>query len=422
MTQAVQRSPWLISARDDLAWLIGSASFAFMAIAAYYLLTDGLGIDAALVGLGLSAVWTLSLDGTHLFATYSRTLLDRQWVREKKTFLWASSAVFVLGPLFVLSSYAALDEPGMRAASIAFQRFALTWAYYHLCRQHWGVTVLYRNKHGDRDVWGRRLDAWLLSAGFAYPYVHASALLTVAMSPAENMYIEPEVWPQLASGLAALGAAALPLAFAAARARAPEFSRCARWIGICALGIAACIGIANQLGLQSSLEWLERGFAAAFVLSAAGAASYALFAPRPINWLKWGMIASALLTHNAILVGLALPPVIALIALTMFHNVQYHRIVRFHNVHRYAVESESDVGWAKRVTDNLRLFSGLSVAYAFFYMLARSVGLTLGSFEMLQYSSSALVWGIAFHHYVIDAVIWRPSRSPRLNADLRIAS
>jgi hypothetical protein len=309
----------------------------------------------------------------------------------------------------------------MRAASVAFHRFAITWAYYHLCRQHWGVVVLYRNKHGDTDALGRRLDAWLLAAGFAYPYVHASTQLGTSVSPAEGTWIEPEVWPVLAAGLAATAAGALLISWVAGRAGAPEIRRCSRWLGICGLAVAACIAVPSQLGLVDSLFWLDRAFLAALLVCAAAAAVYALRSARPFNWLKWGMIASALLTHNVILVGMSLPAPVALIAMTLFHNVQYHRIVRFHNVHRYAGETESEVGWAKRVTDSLGLFTALSLGYSFFYLIARQMS-SLAPFELSQYAIAALVWGIAFHHYVIDAVIWRPSRSPRLNVDLRIAS
>src|SRR5262245_13243832 len=167
----------------------------------------------------------------------------------------------------------------------------------------------------------------------------------------------------LAMGLGAAAVVALLVAYVCGRAGALETRRAARWLGICGFGLAACVAIPNLVGLAPALVWLERGMAAAFLLAAAASAIHALLAPGTFNLLKWGMIASALGTHNAILVGMQMPQTIALIALTLFHNVQYHRIVRFHNVHRYANESESEVGWAKRLTDSLSLFMGLSLGY-----------------------------------------------------------
>jgi hypothetical protein len=281
--------------------------------------------------------------------------------------------------------------------------------------------VLYRNKHGETGAWGRRFDAWLMATGFAYPYAHTTSRLGIAASPAEATWIDDRIWLPLATGLAVAGVGALVLSRLSARAGANETGRATRWLGICALGLAACTAIPNLVGLTTALFWLERGLAVAFLLSGAAALIHALRTPGTFNWAKWGMIVSALLTHNVILAVLELPAPIALIALTLFHNVQYHRIVRFHNVHRYASESESEVGWAKRVTDSLGLFVALSLGYSILYLGARASGLGLPSVELLQYSVSALVWGVAFHHYVIDAVIWRPSRSARLNADLRIA-
>jgi hypothetical protein len=420
MTQAVQSTRWLISSWDDLAWLIGSSLLSFVVLGAYFALT-GAGIEPQQAAFGLSIVWTISLDGTHLFATYSRTLLDRQWVRERRDFLIASCAVFVLGPLFILGAWLALGEPGLRASSVAFHRFAFTWAYYHLCRQHWGLVVLYRNKHGESSLWGRRFDAWLLGTGLALPYAYAAAYVSHGLSPAESTFIPLEVWPPLAAGLTAAAVCALVVSWLGARAGAVETSRCARWIGVCAAGIAACIALTHQVGL-SVLELVAQTLSLAFVLAAGASAIHAVRSRHPLNLPKWGLIGVVLVAHNAILSLTQLPTLVPLVALTLFHNVQYHRIVRFHNVHRYAGETEVDVGWAKRVTDSLGLFCGLSVGFALLYLVIRGASGQLVSLEVASYVLSALGWGIAFHHYVIDAVIWRPSRSPRLNIDLRIRS
>jgi hypothetical protein len=418
-------SPWLIGRRPDLLWLIGSCGFAFAAVGAFLLFQGPLQLELTTSVLILQVVWSLGFDGTHLFATYSRTLFDRSFRVQQRSLLWSSAVVFAVGPLLVLGCHAALGGEGSRAASFAFHRFALTWAYYHVCRQHWGVAMLYRNKHGERDVWGRRLEAWLMSTGFAFPYIYATAHSSAALSPAELQWISLSAWHWTSVGLASVAGVSIAVAALCARRADPvaiEVGRCARGIAIGALAIAAYVWAFLRLGAGTVLEMAQYASGIAFAISAVLALAYAATRAGAWNRPKWMMIGSALLTHNVIFMMSDLPPTIPILALTLFHNIQYHRIVRFHNRNHYAAADAAQVGWAKRMTDDLVLFSGLALLYSVAYALMRVGSLQLMEHELAMYVASAFVWGFALHHYVLDAVIWRPSRSARLQSDLRIAS
>src|SRR5215208_7085273 len=86
---------WIISARDDLIWFIGSV------LASYALLV--LYISGVLPLLWMVAVWAIFIDAPHVFGTFSRTYFDRAERRERKRLLLGSLAFFVVGPAMVLA-------------------------------------------------------------------------------------------------------------------------------------------------------------------------------------------------------------------------------------------------------------------------------------------------------------------------------
>jgi hypothetical protein len=80
---------------------------------------------------------------------------------------------------------------------------------------------------------------------------------------------------------------------------------------------------------------------------------------RSNRWIrapKWLLPMSVLATHNVILS----PPLtlfVPAMCLTILHNVQYHRIVRFYNVNKYREPNLGEWGLAGRLTTSLPLFA-----------------------------------------------------------------
>ena len=106
-------------------------------------MTGYLGIKEQMTVLVLYLTWALLFDGTHAFATYSRTYFDKQFYSENKKMLLKSLLVFVIGPIFISFFYFlnnSVDDSSI--AFIIFNRFAICYAYYHLIRQHWGFIVI----------------------------------------------------------------------------------------------------------------------------------------------------------------------------------------------------------------------------------------------------------------------------------------
>jgi hypothetical protein len=154
---------WIISARDDLVWFIGSV------ITSYILL--GLYVSGALPLVVMAAFWAIFIDAPHVFGTFSRTYFDREERQNRQPLLLGSLLFFAVGPIMVLAGSAFL-----------FFFIAALWAYYHLVKQHYGFMVLYKKKNGDLAKIDNLLDRLLLLFAFNYPFVAFIALEPEAMS------------------------------------------------------------------------------------------------------------------------------------------------------------------------------------------------------------------------------------------------
>src|ERR1044071_4767196 len=122
---------WIIGRSVDLSLVIGSAAAGYL----YLLLFAVFHVPISM----LWWVWSVGFDGTHIFATASRTFFDSQARREQRKLLFGSLAVFFsLGPLMVLAGW-----KGWLYLLVG------VWAYYHVIRQHYGFMVLYKAKNRD---------------------------------------------------------------------------------------------------------------------------------------------------------------------------------------------------------------------------------------------------------------------------------
>jgi hypothetical protein len=143
---------WIISAKDDLIWFIGSV------VSSYGLLV--LYVSGLLPLIPMVAAWAILIDAPHVFGTFSRTYFDRTERQNRSRLLWGSLLFFLVGPLLVLAG-----------AGLVFFFVAALWAYYHLVKQHYGFMVLYKKKNSDLAQVDNFLDRVLLLFAFNYPFV-----------------------------------------------------------------------------------------------------------------------------------------------------------------------------------------------------------------------------------------------------------
>src|SRR5205085_10474807 len=156
----------------------------------------------------------------------------------------------------------------------AFFFVAALWAYYHLVKQHYGFMVLYKKKNADLDPADNFFDRTFLLAPFTYPFVRFVAR-------------DPEALRRVPSALHS-------------------------WLG-------ALEAVLLVLTVLATVAWVVRQLQRAFK-------------GQPLDVPKYLLLAAAIPMHWVVLLTPMEHKPIAIVAiLTIYHNLQYHRLVWFHN-------------------------------------------------------------------------------------------
>src|SRR5437764_9398229 len=108
---------WIINAREDLIWIIGSVAASYALLILY--------VTGVLPLIPMVAGWAILIDAPHVFGTFSRTYFDRSEWKSRKRLMLGSLLFFIVGPAMVLLG-----------AGFTFFFIAALWAYYPLGTQH----------------------------------------------------------------------------------------------------------------------------------------------------------------------------------------------------------------------------------------------------------------------------------------------
>lgn len=355
---------WIISARDDLIWFIGSVVSSYALLFLY--------VKGILPLIPMAALWAILIDAPHVFGTFSRTYFDRAERKNRARLLWGSLLFFAIGPLMVLAG-----------AAFVFFFVAALWAYYHLVKQHYGFMVLYKKKNGDLAPVDNALDRLLLLFAFNYPFVEF-----IARDP-EAMVRVPAALRGGVNGLSKLLLAGTIILFVA---------------------------------------WLSRQIQRAVTGEALDIPKYLLLAAAiPMHWV-------------VLLTPMPHKPIAIVAILTIYHNLQYHRLIWFHN-QKYARDARraSDAGTknselrdkygaAELISRRLLYYIAFGILFGVLYQGPRQVLGYLG----LQNAAAgteqpiaiqlgiSFLWGYAFIHYYLDSKIWRVRRDPSVRRALQM--
>src|SRR5215212_9974668 len=247
----------------------------------------------------------------------------------------------------------------LAGAGLVFFFVAALWAYYHLVKQHYGFMVLYKKKNGDLARVDNALDRLLLLFAFNYPFVEF-----IARDP-EAMARVPAVLRGGVNGFSKLLLTATVLIFVA---------------------------------------WVVRQVQRATV-------------GEPLNVPKYLLSAAATPMHWIVLLTPMPHKPIAIVAiLTIYHNLQYHRLIWFHN-QKY--KSREKYGAAELISRRLIYYIGFGIIFGVIYQGPRQLLNSLGHSLAIQLGIS-FRWGYAFIHYYLDSKIWRVRRDPSVGEALKM--
>jgi hypothetical protein len=234
-----------------------------------------------------------------------------------------------------------------------FFLFAVCWQHYHITKQHVGFVMLWKAKNRERNAAETRLDRCFV----------------------------------LASGV-------IPLTLFVVKTRilAENITHAVTEVAIAAYVIFASIYVAYQIrkwraGKPMNLPKL-----------------LLLAAMVPLQWLAFGY-AARFGADGILRAGMALG---------LFHSLQYHRLMWFHNKNRYQTpEARAKYGLAAVLA---RKFGYYFAAAAGLYALTEVIPPAF--FPTIWLTAS--LWGIAFMHYLLDSKIWRVRGDRELAAALHL--
>jgi len=356
---------WIVSKRYDLAFIFGGAALSL-------LIPFIVMRQPSLLPL-IFWIWLLIFDGTHLYAAYSRTYLDRQfWKTDRSLLLW--SPLVVLLPVTAATLY--LVSGNIRPVEI-FLVLAQAWAYYHLVRQHYGFVSLYDRKSGSSPD-THNINKQAIYVGLWTPYIYFLLSHPINRKIAGLPQLYPET--ELVSGLkifAILFSGAAVILLLVHHLRQKKLSPAAIFTAIC-------------IALYSLIfYWV---------------APMEPFFARAQNVVQSFMLLA--------------------IMMTLFHNIQYHAIVWHFNRKKYG---DPAFGFATTLNRNFAVYAIAAVLFASVYVAAAWSSTEYPS-PFGRIADSAFVpaafclwWGLLFHHYYLDQKIWRFSKTRDLQRQLGIA-
>ena len=269
-------------------------------------------------------------------------------------------------------------------AGFVFFFVAALWAYYHLVKQHYGFMVLYKKKNGDLAKVDNALDRLLLLFAFNYPF-------------AEFIARDPD-----------------------AMSRVPTLLRG----GVNGFSKLLLIGT-----VLLAVVWLGRQIQRAIAGDALNVPKYLLLAAAiPMHWI-------------VLLTPMPHKPIAIVAILTIYHNLQYHRLIWFHN-QKYnkhqttlgrdntgSTDPQVTYGAASLISRRVGYYIAFGVLFGVIYQGPRQFlgylsfqNASAGSIEqpfLIQLGISFL-WGYAFIHYYLDSKIWRVRRDPSVGKALNM--
>jgi len=342
---------WIINRKDDLIWFIGSVAASY----ALLLANLTLGVSVAI----LTWIWALGFDGPHVFGTISRTYADSEERRRRARLFYGSLALFLLGPAMVLAGRARLL--GTEVWGPLFFFFASMWAYYHLVKQHYGFMVLYKKKNDDLAEIDNLIDRAFILLGMAYPFLRF-----------------------LSHSASAEGRVPFPT-------RSGPFWW-AETLVLCAFLVSLILLVARQ--------------------------GQRLYLRRTVNLPKLLLLGACVPMHWVVLRVLEPVPAadaaVVVATLTIYHNIQYHRIIWFHNRNKYGRAHAADYGAASAISKNVWRYIGFALVFGAAYHIPHYTIVPPNGVAM------GFIWGGAFIHYYLDSKIWRVRRDTDLSNNLHM--
>lgn len=242
------------------------------------------------------------------------------------------------------------------------------WGYYHVFKQHYGFMMMYKKKNRDFNPQDLKLDKWFFAVAFYFPF------LTYPLHNKQAAAILPfPIVPRLASLYEDL--------------------------------LLFVLILVSLVYLVRQVQKWRQGLS--------------------LNWPKQLLFACAI-PVNYLLFRSAMPLLGVYAAVTIYHNVQYHRLVWFYNRNKYGQDFAGGRKYGLATLVNARWLTYVAAAalYAIvFDVVPRFVlktDLGLMNIGMRNHLIFYFFAAPGLLHYWVDGHIWKVRSDPDLKTYLHL--
>jgi hypothetical protein len=373
-----QTSPkiWMGSKLFDLSFVTGGAFFTLAIAALAFARPSLLPV--------MFWVWVVVFEGSHFWATFTRTYLDRDFRAKNKSILMGS-LVFFLFPALALVVDANLGSSQL-ASTYGFGIFL--WSLYHNARQHFGFMKIYAKKSGISQINQRKLTTALY--------------LCICSSQAYFLF----------------------------QFKLPGFSASFQEILNSSFGSSFFFSVPVVGSVVGTVFFAKLAYTMYESLGSKTLPTlYYIF----VCLVFYSVMFYGIAQNDVFVQNLKGGQTLMLIAImnSLFHNIQYHAIVRYYGKERYSGNHNANgqnqdrkFGLASWIgSSNFNYMVPALLMGASFGAIVWFVGdwpSISGSWENVQSQSWAhvLFFGIIGHHFFLDQKIWRPSAQKDLSTYL----
>ena len=413
----MSNSNWIFNKKEDLKWIFAPCLLSLFIIIFFIFFTKYLDFSKSIITILIFIIWAFFFDSTHLFGTYIRTYFDKEYFFANKKKLLSSLIVFIIGP-FLLFIFIFFPDNYLKSFFFIFNRIAFFLGYCHLIKQNWGFICIYRKKNGEKSLKTKQLDKIIFFTSCFIPIFLNSSIYIRPFTDYESFYPSRELWNIQFLIFTALTIISIILHTVFFRKKMSLFKNLATIFVL----ISITIKFIQYYSIESFINSLTT---LCFFILICSFIYYLFFIPRQnskksfSNHPKLVLAITVIFIHFFILIS-NIPLAIVIAALTIFHNVQYHKVINNYGKHRYTEKNKNKYGSASRLFTNITFLIIIFLLFFTFFYTPRFASIYFNINTVHYILISILFWGIPFHHYYLDSIIWKISKDKEVSKSFKI--
>lgn len=403
-----ENTTWIVSQKTDIRWVFFFPFCASLVLLSLYVwLNQSMWSQSAVIITFV--VGALLLDVPHGVGTYFRAFAGYHAASPQASFLWSSFAVWLIAPALFIPYMVWGSLGHVRALSSGWFWVWVAFNNYHIARQHWGFTQFYGRKPNHpphQEKQSTYIQATFLTMGTVWsslPYFGKTVFVY-----GDHFRVNPHVWPSIAFGFLCLGLIALVCAAHWSQHRFGKFLKGSLLL-IAGTSLLVSCGMFSYtyFNIEAVLACVEKIVCVGFWVSAVLMLKLAFLTYQRGDSLVPHVYLLSMVGFQKVIFSLGLPYVTAYACAITPHFFHYIFMVHVYN-RRYYEQKPSLKNFGQWLNQRPFMWFLACVALGALFVTTRHLANnTANTLEMFHHGSMMFLGLLAWHHNLLDAVIWR---------------